>query len=244
MITLEKHGHIAQVRLARPEKRNALNLEGWQGLSRVMGEIDADRELRVVVLGGEGPGFCAGIDLVDMMSHLPVDPGGGPPDGAKSAAFHEFIRELQRAVSAIERCRVPVIAAVHGHCLGGGLDLATAADIRLAAADARFSVRETRMAMVADVGAEEAQRLGLVNRVLEDRDALMRAADELAAEIAGNAPLAVQGTKRVMNEATRLETDRGLEYVATWNAAHLLTQDLGMAVTAFMTREKPEFSGR
>ncbi len=269
MIKTEIQGHIAHVRLDRPDKRNAVDMSGWTGLAEAMGQIDENLDVRVVVLGGEGKSFCAGIDLMGMMQHLPVDPGGGPPDGAKSAAFQRFIRRLQQAVTAIERCRVPVIAAVQGHCVGGGLDIATAADIRLATVDAKFSVRETRMAMVADLGtlqrlpaivgqgiarelaftgrdvdAIEAARLGLVNRVVDDVGALRAAAQELAVQIAANAPLAVQGTKQVMNEAIRAETDRGLEYVATWNAAHLVTQDLGVAVTGFMTKQTPEFSGR
>jgi enoyl-CoA hydratase len=158
---------------------------------------------------------------------------------------------------------------VHGYCLGGGVDIITACDIRLAAADATFGVRETKIAMVADLGtlqrlpaivgpgiarelvftgrdfdAAYAERIGLVSRVLPDAEALREAAFAMAREIADNPPLAVQGAKRVMNEAVTREFDRGLEYVSTWNAAHVVTQDLGVAVTAFVSKQKPEFSGR
>lgn len=259
---------VATVELNRPDKLNALNAEAWDTLAPLMQSLDADRAVRVVVLRGRGRGFTAGLDVMDMMGRLPVTPGA-PPDGERQARLHALIRHMQGAVSSLERSRLPVIAAIHGACIGGGVDLITACDIRLCAADARFSVRETRLAMVADLGtlqrlpalvgqgiarelvytgrdfdAAYAERIGLVNRVLPDAEQLFAAADALAREIAANPPLAVQGAKYVLNEAQRAEIDRSLEYVATWNAAHLLSQDLGVAVTAFVTREKPEFSGR
>ncbi len=259
---------VATVTLNRPEKLNALNQDCWDELEPLFRRLDADRAVRVVVLRGAGRGFTAGLDLVDMMGRLPITPGG-PPDGERQARLHTLIRTLQAGVTAIERCRAPVIAAIHGACIGGGVDIATACDIRLCAANANFSVRETRLAMVADLGtlqrlpaligqgmtrelvftgrdfgAEAALQMGLVNRVLPDAEALFAAADALAREVAANPPLAVQGAKAVLNERDRFDVDRSLEYVATWNAAHLVTQDLGVAVTAFVTREKPEFSGR
>jgi enoyl-CoA hydratase len=259
---------VATVELNRPDKLNALNAEAWDTLAPLMHRLDADRSVRAVVLRGRGRGFTAGLDVMDMMGRLPVKPGS-PPDGEAQANLHALIRHMQAAVTALERCRVPVVAAIHGPCIGGGVDLITACDLRFCAADARFSVRETRLAMVADLGtlqrlpalvgpgvarelvftgrdfdAAEAARIGLVERVLPDVDALFAAADAVAREIAANPPLAVQGAKRVLLEASRGEVDRCLEYVATWNAAHLLTQDLGVAVTAFVTKEKPEFSGR
>ncbi|MCK6572866.1 crotonase/enoyl-CoA hydratase family protein [Myxococcota bacterium] len=259
---------VATVELNRPDKLNALNAEAWDTLAPLMRRLDADRSVRVVVLRGRGRGFTAGLDVVDMMGRLPVTPGG-PPDGDGQAKLHDLIRHMQGAATALERSRVPVIAAIHGPCIGGGIDLVTACDIRYCSADARFSVRETRLAMVADMGtlqrlpalvgpgvareliytgrdfdAAFAHRIGLVERVFPDAETLFAGADALAREIAANAPLAVQGAKRVLLEAERGEIDRGLEYVATWNAAHLLTQDLGVAVTAFVTKEKPDFSGR
>ncbi len=267
MIELSVEGTIARIRLNRPEKLNALGPWFWDEMAGVVARVDADRAVRVAVVSGAGRAFTAGLDLVEMTPRIPM--GDGAPDGARQARLHQMIRDMQGAMTALERCRVPVIAAVHGHCLGAGVDLITACDIRLAAADAVFSVRETKLAMVADVGtlqrlprivgpgaartlvftgrdidAAEALRVGLVEQVLPDREALEAAAMALAAEIAANAPLAVQGAKRVMNEAVRGEVDRGLEYVATWNAAHLVTQDLGMAVTAFITKQTPDYAGR
>lgn len=268
MLDVQVEGPIARLTLNLPDKLNALGKWFWDGMVDAVARIDADRAVRVLIIDGAGRAFTAGLDLMSMMSSLPIG-NGGPPDGARQARLHQMIRDMQQPITCLERCRVPVIAAVHGYCLGAGVDIITACDIRLAAADATFGVRETRMAMVADVGtlqrlprivgpgvarelvftgrdfdAAHAERIGLVNRVLPDVDALRAAADALAGEIAANPPLAVQGAKRVMNEAARAEIDRGLEYVATWNAAHLVTQDLGVAVAAFVSKQTPEYAGR
>lgn len=267
MLDLTIDGYVAHVRLNRPEKLNAMGPEFWDDMPGVFAEIDQNRDIRAVVLSGAGRSFTAGLDLMAMMPRLPF--GEGPPDGAKQARLHQMIRDMQRAITCVERCRVPVVAAVHGHCIGGGVDLITACDVRLASADAKFSVREVRLAMVADMGtlqrlpaivgqgvarelvftgrdfdAAYAERIGLVNRVLADADAVRSEAFDVARAIAENPPLAVQGAKAVLNEAQRYETDRGLEYVASWNAAHLINQDLGVAVAAFVSKEKPEYSGR
>ncbi len=268
-LELEKRDHVAWLTLNRPDKLNALGREFWQGMAPLFAELDADRDVRVVVIRGAGRAFTAGLDLMGTLQDLPIDPSGGPPDGRRQAELHALIRSMQAAVTCVERCRVPVIAAIHGHCLGGGVDLATACDIRLCSADATFGVRETRLAMVADIGtlqrlpalvgpgvarelvftgrdfdAAEALRIGLVNRVLDDPEALAAAAGALAAEIAAQAPLAVQGAKRVMNEQERARIDQSLEYVATWNAAHLVTRDLAAAMQAFATRAPAKFEGR
>lgn len=268
MIKVEIEGAIARITLNRPEKLNALGPWYWDEMAPTMARIDDDHSVRVAILSGEGRAFTAGLDLMATLPQLPINQGG-PPDGARQAKLHRVIRSMQGAATCFERSRVPVIAAVHGHCLGAGIDMITACDIRLAAADAKFGVRETKMAIVADIGtlqrlprivgpgiareliftgrdfgADYAAQIGLINRVLPDRAELMQAAEAMAAEIAENPPLTVQGAKRVMNEAVTADIDRGLEYVATWNAAHLVTQDLGMAVTAFVSKEKPTFSGR
>jgi enoyl-CoA hydratase len=267
-VALTIDGPIAHLALNRPEKLNALGPAFWDDFAGFVGQIDADPAVRVAVLSGNGRAFTAGLDLMEMMPRLPR-PGAGGPDGAKQAALHRMIERMQGTITSVERCRVPVIAAVHGWCVGGGVDLITACDIRLAAADAVFSVRETRLAMVADIGtlqrlpaivgpgiareliytgrdfdAAYAERIGLVNRVLPDQAALLEAAFALAREIAANPPLAVQGCKRVLGEATRSEVDRGLAYVAAWNTGHLMSQDLATAATAYVTKKTPEFSGR
>ncbi|MEZ4238939.1 MAG: crotonase/enoyl-CoA hydratase family protein [Myxococcota bacterium] len=265
----ERHGPVLRLTLSRPDKRNAMGPAFWDGMAPQIEAIDADLDVRCEVLDGAGASFTAGLDLMQMAGTLPIDLGPAAPDGRKQAALHALIRRMQAAISSVERCRVPVIAAVHGHCLGGGVDLITACDIRYCAADAVFGVRETRLAMVADVGtlqrlpaivgpgrarelvftgrdfgAEEALRIGLVDRVLPDAEALREAALQTAREIAANAPLAVEGAKRVLVEADRARVEASLEYVATWNAAHLRTRDLGAAFAAFASRTPPDFEGR
>ena len=268
MIELTVEGHVAHVLLNDPGKLNAMGTAFWDEMPPTFERINQDRQVRAVIISGAGRAFTAGLDLMAMMPRMPIDQRGGP-DGEKQARLHQLIRDLQKAMTCVERCRVPVIAAVHGWCIGGGVDLITACDIRLASADAVFAVRETKIAMVADVGtlqrlpaivgpgvarelvftgrdfdAAYAERIGLLNRVLPDADAVLQAARALAAEIAENPPLAVQGAKRVMNEAVIADVDRGLEYVAVWNAAHLVNQDLGVAVAAYVSKQKPEYSGR
>ena len=265
MLNLERQGPVAWLTLTDPAKRNAMGPEFWDGLAEQMDQINADSDVRVMVIRGAGTAFSSGLDLPAMMGQMPMM---SAPNGADKARLHRLIRHMQGAITSVERCRVPVIAAICGPCIGGGLDLATACDIRLCSADALFSVRETRLAMVADVGtlqrlpalvgpgiarewiytgrdfgAEEALRHGLVTRVLRDADALFAAATDLAKDIAAAAPLAVQGAKAVMIEAERYRIDRSLEYVATWNAAHLVNEDLGRAVAAFMAKAPPEFQG-
>ena len=266
MIELRVDGHVAEVVLNDPAKLNAMGPWFWDEMPGVFRRIDEDLEVRVVVIRAEGKAFSAGLDLVGMMPRLPI--GAKGPDNKRQAKLHQLIRDMQAAVTCVERCRVPVIAAVHGYCLGGGVDLITACDIRLASADAVFSVREVKMAIVADIGtlqrlprvvtpgiarelvltgrdfdAAYADKIGLVNRVLPDVEALRGDALATAREIAANAPAAVQGTKQVMNQAVAAETDRGLEYVATWNTAYLISQDLGRAVQGFVSKTPPEFTG-
>ncbi len=268
-LNITRDGHVAHVLLDNPSKLNAMGTVFWTETAKTLEALGEDPEVRVVLLRGAGRAFTAGLDIPEVMSKLPVDPAGGPPDGRRQAALHRMIREMQGAITAFERLPVPVIAAVHGYCLGAGVDLITACDIRLASADAVFGVRETKLAMVADIGtlqrlprivgpghareltytgrdfdAAYAEKIGLVNRVLPDAEALFADAEALAQEIAANPPLTVRGSKQVLGEAQRHEIDRGLEYVATYNAAHLVTQDLGVAITAALTKQKPEFGGR
>jgi enoyl-CoA hydratase len=192
-------------------------------------------------------------------------------DGAASSRtrLYDKIIELQGAFRAVASCRKPVIAAIHGWCIGGGVDLITACDIRLCSRDAQFSVREVRVAMVADLGslhrlpaiigegharelamtgrdfnAAHALRIGLVNDVFDTQAALLEAARTLGRAIAENPPLVVQGIKQVMDEGIAPRVERGLRHVAAWNAAFLPSHDLGEAVTAFMERRPPRFVGK
>lgn len=259
--------HVAQVTLLGPGKGNAMGPDFWRELPLVFRALDADPEVRAVVVTGSGANFSYGLDLPAMMPRWSevMEPGAlaGP-----RTRFLDEIRTLQDAVTSVAACRKPVVAAVSGWCIGGGLDLVAAADVRLASADARFSLREVKVAIVADLGslqrlagiigeghlrelaftgrdvdAERAQRIGLVNDVYPDQPALLDAAHALAAEIAGNPPLVVQGVKDVLGVRREAGVAEGLRYVAAWNAAFLPSKDLGEAVQAFMERRPAGFTG-
>jgi len=270
VLTLERDGHVATVFLDRAEKRNAMGMPFFAQLPRLVGELAHDDGVRAVVIAARGPAFSVGLDLTALASLGADDHEGDPPSAAAAARrVHADVLRLQGSISSVADCPKPVIAAIHGWCLGGGVDLASACDIRLCSADATFSVRETRMAMVADIGslarlpeligygyvaelaytgkdidAVRAERMGFVNEVLPDPEATLEAARQLAADIAANSPLAVQGTKAVLAEARRARVEAGLRFVAAWNAGQLRSDDLNEAVAAFFERRPPKFDGR
>jgi enoyl-CoA hydratase len=271
-LAVERLDGVATLYLDRPDKLNALSRALWRDIPRAVQSLDDDPAVRAIVLAGKGKAFCAGIDLLD---HAAGFTGGGSLIGTEGSAvakrrqLYEDIRGYQQTVSCFAESNKPVIAAIHGACLGAGMDLITACDIRLASADAMFSVRETRIAMVADVGtlqrlprivgdgtarewiftgadydARAALEARLVTAVLPDHAAVLARAQELAAAIAANSPLAVQGAKQVLSHAARRLDDSSLDYVALWNAAFLHSDDLGEAMRAFMERRKPAFRGQ
>ena len=264
---VETADHVAEVVLRTPGKGNALGPDFWRELPETFGALDRDAAVRAIVLRADGEHFTYGLDLVAMMSDLGPIVGGGLADAR--TRLHETILRLQDAVSSIVRCRKPVVAAIHGACIGGGVDVITACDVRVAAKDARFSVREVRVAMVADLGtlqrlprivgegharelalsgadidAERALRIGLVNDVLATKTDAWEAARARARAIADNPPLVVQGVKQVMNERVAREDDAGLRHVAAWNSAFLPSEDLGEALAAFAEKRKPRFRGK
>jgi enoyl-CoA hydratase len=259
---------VAEVTLLGPGKGNAMGPDFWRELPLVFGELDADPDVRAVVLTGSGAHFSYGLDLPAMMPRwapLLADRAFAAP----RTAFLDEVRTLQKAVTAVAACRKPVVAAVSGWCIGGGVDVIAAADVRLASADAKFSVREVKVAIVADLGslqrlagivgeghlrelaytgknvdAARAEKIGLVNDVYADQAAVLAAARELAADIAANPPLVVQGVKDVLDQQREPRVADGLRYVAAWNAAFLPSEDLGEAAQAFLERRAPEFRGR
>jgi enoyl-CoA hydratase/carnithine racemase len=260
---VEKEGSIRWLILNRPDKRNAMDEDFFRELTEAFTNFDQDPEVRVVIVRGEGKGFSAGIDLGALAGLV----GSTSVDAREQLRF--FILQGQASFTAVELCRKPVIAAIHGFCIGGGVDLSCACDIRLASRDAVFSIRETRMAMVADLGtlqrmpyivgeswfrelaltgrdfgAEEALRMNFVTRVCDDPSSLDREAGKLASEIAACSPLAVQGVKDVMRFDRDNGVKAGLEYVAQKNAAILISEDLMEAVNAFMEKRAPRFKGK
>ncbi|NOZ85117.1 MAG: crotonase/enoyl-CoA hydratase family protein [Deltaproteobacteria bacterium] len=267
MYEIERDGHVAIVYLDRPEKRNSLGRAFWNESAGLFNELSDDKEIRAVVLAGKGRSFSSGLDLSEVAVMCPeaVQNNGG---AAARMAVKSFIEKGQAATSAPEKCRKPVIAAVHGHCIGAGLDLAAACDIRVCTGDAVFSLREAMMGIIADVGVLQrlprivgqgwtrqmaftgqdvdaglALEMGLVNRVFKDKDEMMEQAIGLAKRIGQAAPLAVQGAKEVLNFSTGRPVEDGLAFVASRSAMVLPSEDLIEAFAAFLEKRKPAFSG-
>jgi enoyl-CoA hydratase len=266
-VTVETKDHVAQVTLIGPGKGNAMGPAFWSELPEVFAALDADCEVRAIVITGSGRNFSYGLDLPAMSgSFAPV-----LADGASArprADFHAEIQRMQAAITAVADCRTPTIASVHGWCIGGGVDLISAVDIRYASADAKFSVREVKLAIVADVGslarlplilndghlrelaltgkdidAARAEKIGLVNDVFTDADATLAAAHDAAADIAANPPLTVHGIKDVLDQQRISAVSASLRYVAAWNAAFLPSKDLTEGVSATFAKRPPQFTG-
>ena len=260
---VELTGNIAHVQINRPEKVNAMNAAFWTEIIEIFQWIDETDAVRVVVLSGAGKHFSAGIDLMLLAS---VANEMGKDVGRNARMLRRKILQMQASFNAVDQCRKPVLAAVHGYCLGGAIDLIAACDMRYAAEDAQFSIKEIDMGMAADVGtlqrlpriigdgmlrelaytgrmvaADEARTIGLVNRVYSDKQALLDGVMALAREIASKSPIAIAGTKQMISYMRDHRVDDGLDYVATWNAAMLQSNDLRVAMTAHMTKQKPEF---
>jgi enoyl-CoA hydratase/carnithine racemase len=260
---VEQNEHVAWLTLNRPEKRNTMGAAFFKEIGELFDRFDRDPEVRVVVIKAEGKSFSAGTDLNEAGSLL----SGGAADERETTRLK--IIDLQAGFNKIEKCRKPVIAAVHSHCIGGGIDLISACDIRLASRDAVFSIRETRIGIIADLGtlqrlpyiighgwfrelaltgrdftALEALQMGLITRICEDRPALYETAQDLASRIAACPPLTVQGTKEVLLYSRDHGVYPGLQYVAQKNAAALPSEDVMEAVTAFMEKRTPVFKGK
>lgn len=259
-LEVEIKDHIAWLWLNRPEKLNAMSRDMWDDIPMAIADLDGDRQVRVIVIAGKGPAFTVGIDLGLLAS---FGSGDVSPDHIYSS-----VRTLQNTFSCLTTTAKPVIAAVHGYCLGAGANLIAACDMRLASRDAVFSIRETRMGLVADVGA--LQRLphivglattaemaftgsdydaawaldhGLVSRVEPDPTTLFEAANELAGVIAANSPLVTGGIKRVLQAGLGRTVDEGLEFVARWNSERLISKDLFEAIAAHLEKRPPVFTG-
>lgn len=262
VVSLENN--VARIVLNRPDKANALDLTMWHEFRSALEWADETPEVRVVVVSGAGKNFCAGIDLTMLASiGSMVDDAC---EGRRREKFRRLVLDLQDCLSAAERCRKPVIAAIHGACFGGGIDLVTACDIRYCSADARFSVKEIDLAITADVGTlqrlprlvgegiarelaytarsfdgAEAEAMRLVNRCYATPEELTQAVGTLAAEMAAKSPLAMRGTKEMISYVRDHSVADSLNYVATWNAAMLFSKDLEEAVSATFQKRPARF---
>lgn len=252
---------VTHVELNRPDKRNAMNRAFWSEMVTCFNEIADDPDCRVVVVSGAGKIFTAGIDMMDIASNV-LQPEGD--DTARiSWNIRKILSKYQDTFSVIEKCPKPVIVAVHGACIGGGVDLITACDIRLCTQDAWFQVKEVDIGLAADVGtlqrlpkvigsrslvnelaltarkmyADEARSCGLVSRVFVDKEAMMAAALEMAGEIAARSPVAIQGTKVNLIYSRDHSVQEGLNYMATWNMTMLQSDDVMKSAQASMEKK-------
>lgn len=255
---------VAHLYLNRPEARNAMNWSYWRDLPLIVNELEADPEVRVVIVAARGKSFSTGLDLVDFFQQKQKTMQGAVAD--EREALYKMILEMQEGMNRMEQGENIYIAAAHRHCIGGALDLMAACDLRLASADASISLREAKVAIVADMGslnrlpniiglgrtrmmaytardfsAEECKAMGLIEEVFDSREELMEGARKLAEEIAANSSIAVRGTKHVLNYAANHSVEDSLKYVATWNAAFLDSKDLREMFAAFQERRRPEF---
>jgi enoyl-CoA hydratase len=265
-LTFTVQNGVAWVALNRPRESNALNEPLWNELRAAFQHVDRTPEIRVAILTGNGKNFCAGADVGMLAAVLGEGSSDTSCEGRTRESLYHFVLDLQDVMTTIERCRKPVIAAMHGASVGGGVDLAVACDLRYSTVDARFAVKEIDMAITGDVGVlhrlpriigegmtrelaytgrmisgEEARRIGLVNECFDTRESLIKGATDVAHTIAAKSPLAIRGTKHAITYGRDHSTADALDQVAIWNAAVLLSRDFEDAIAAFRQRREPKF---
>lgn len=256
--------HIAHVQLSRPEALNSMNADFWVELPQCMRDIEASGEARVIVISSTGKHFSAGMDLGVFSNPKSVPMGGDP--GRMAENLRRVVLQLQATLSSLEEVRLPVLAAIHGGCIGGALDMVCAADCRYATADAYFTIKETELGMTADVGtlqrlpklipqgvvrelaftgrnfsAQEALALGLVNQVFESQEAMLNGVMAIAAQIAKHSPLAVTGCKEMLNYSRDHSVTDSLKYMATWQSGMFRPHDMMKTFQAKATKSQAQF---
>lgn len=257
--------HVYEVKLNRPDKSNAMNKLMWSEIGQAFGYLSDLPSCRAIVLSGEGRNFTSGLDLKDHIELVSPPASDGPSDVSRRAfELHRSIVAYQNSLSTLESARQPVISAVHGSCIGGGVDMICAADIRVASADATFSVMEVELGLAADVGtlqrlpkivgnhswvrevcltarnfsANEALQQGFLSYVETDKEKMYKRALELAKQIASLSPVAVMGTKSNLNWSRDRSVQDGLAYNAIWNASGLMSIDIPISASKMMSKQK------
>lgn len=257
---------VAHVQLSRPEKRNCMSTEFWNELPDIVRDIDQNAKARVIVLSSTGPHFTSGLDLKGFKLNTDTEGDEKTQKLQQSAGFYSSISLMQESFSVLEQCRIPVLSAIQGGCIGGGVDLVTACDIRYACEDTYFTIYEIKIGMTADVGTfprivkllpegivrelaytgrrmlpDEALRLGFVNKVYPDQQSMIDGVMEVAKDIASNAPLAVYGCKKMINYARDHSTADGLDYIAVWNMSMLKGEQMMESQVAAMEKRPGNF---
>ncbi len=257
--------HVAHIRFNRPDKANAMIMAFWQEMVDVFAEIEDRPEVRVVVISSTGKTFTGGLDLA-AFAGIAADMMSGDR-GRVGEQFRRTVAEMQESFAVIDRCRVPVLVAVQGGCVGGGVDLISACDMRYATEDAWFCIQEINIGMTADVGtlqrlphlmpsglvrelaytgrrmaAEEAFRCGLVNRLFGNHALMMEEVMSIARSIAAKSPLAIHGSKQMLNYTRDHNTADALDYMQVWQAGMFLTQDLMEQMQANQQKRPAQFA--
>ncbi|KAJ6082835.1 hypothetical protein N7467_006970 [Penicillium canescens] len=261
------HQYVAHVEINRPDRLNAFVEAMWLNLAQIFNKLSSDPSVRAIVLSGAGEkAFTAGLDVKAASEGLLSSETKNDP-ARKAALLRRHIAEFQDCITAVERCEKPVVVALHGFSLGLAIDIATATDVRVCAKDTRFAVKEVDIGLAADIGtlsrlpkvvgnygwvkevaltarefgAEEALRVGFVNAVYDNRQATIAAAFKMASLIAKKSPVAVQGTKEILNYSRDHSVQDGLRYTSVWNSAALQTQDVPAALLSGLKKRTPTF---
>jgi enoyl-CoA hydratase len=262
---VEINNSIAHIRFNRPEKRNSMNEDFWTMFPKEVEEMDDSGEIRALIVSSTGPHFSAGIDL-SMFKDDIVESETDNEIGRSRGYFLQQLKFLQNAVSCLEAARFPVITAVQGGCIGGGIDLITAADIRICTKDAFFLIEEINVGLAADIGtiqrlpkiipagiarewtmlgekvsADRAKEVGLVSSLHDSHEEMMKNAFEIAEKLASKTPLAMWVTKETLNYSRDHTVKESLENVALWNAATLHKEDVMSTMMSKMQKKKPEY---
>jgi len=262
---VEINNSIAHIRFNRPEKRNSMNEDFWTMFPKEVEELDDSGEIRALIVSSTGPHFSAGIDL-SMFKDDIVESETDNEIGRSRGYFLQQLKFLQNAVSCLEAARFPVITAVQGGCIGGGIDLITAADIRICTKDAFFLIEEINVGLAADIGtiqrlpkiipagiarewtmlgekvsADRAKEVGLVSSLHDTHEEMMKNAFEIAEKLASKTPLAMWVTKETLNYSRDHTVKESLENVALWNAATLHKEDVMSTMMSKMQKKKPEY---
>ncbi len=262
-LELTVDGGVAEVTLSRGAKLNTMTSAFWADIEAVFRQLDDNPQVRAVVLSSTGKHFTAGMDLA-FFGQIAPDPKVDP--GRQREQVRRFVLRLQDCFNVIENLRVPVLAAIQGGCIGGGIDMIATCDMRYCTADAFFVIQETNIGMTADLGtlqrlphilpsgvmrelaftgrrmmADEALAQGLVNQVFDSHDDMLESVRGIAAEIATKSPLAISGIKEMINHARDHSVREGLEYVAAWQSGVVITGDIMEAAQARATKRDPKF---